>query len=260
MRKRTIESAEASTRRSVAVDEIPVDVVNPGASSPYLLIGDHAGAAVPARLARLGLPLEAFDRHIACDLGVDAVGRLLSARLDATFIRQRMSRLVIDCNRDPDHPDSIAAQSDGTEVPGNVGIDDVERSRRCREVFAPYHQTISRTLAQGVATKLVSLHSFTPVLDGRSRPWRLGLLHRNDSPLSRAVLAALRARLGDGAVGDNAPYRMDETDFTVPHHCDPRRLDYLEVEIRQDLIAGPAACATMADLLGDVLSAVCVGP
>jgi predicted N-formylglutamate amidohydrolase len=50
------------------------------------------------------------------------------------------------------------------------------------------------------------------------------------------VLGALRSRLGDAA-GDNQPYAMDGTDNTVPLHADGRGLDYLELEVRQDLIA-----------------------
>ena len=51
-----------------------------------------------------------------------------------------------------------------------------------------------------------------------------------------AVLAGLRDE-ADLIVGDNEPYRMDATDHTVPRHCHPRRLPYLELEVRQDLIA-----------------------
>jgi predicted N-formylglutamate amidohydrolase len=43
---------------------------------------------------------------------------------------------------------------------------------------------------------------------------------------------------------------MDGTDFTIPCHADPRGLDYLELEVRQDLIADAPGQEELADILG----------
>jgi predicted N-formylglutamate amidohydrolase len=66
------------------------------------------------------------------------------------------------------------------------------------------------------------------------------------------MLAGLRRQLGPAA-GDNEPYRMDETDNTVPLHADPRGLDYLELEVRQDLIADPEGQGVMAAMIAPLL-------
>ena len=255
MAQRSNDSAPESTRPGAAPDDMPVTVRNPGARSAFLLVGDHAGRAIPTRLGDLGLTPEDAERHIAWDLGVEALGQRLADQIDATFISQRFSRLVIDCNRHLDDPASIATESDRTSIPGNLGLDQDERARRRREIFEPYHDAITRALDVQPARTLVSLHSFTPQLQGVARPWRVGVLHRDDSPLSRRVLAALRAVCGEDLIGDNAPYSMDGTDFTVPHHCDPRGIDYLELEVRQDTLAQPADVNAAADLLARVLSA-----
>jgi len=205
-----------------------------------MLVGDHAGREVPVRLKNLGLSDAELDRHIAWDIGVAGLGRLLARRIDAIFVRQRYSRLVIDCNRAPGHPGSIAEVSDGTVVPGNQRLGEADRRARVEAIFEPYHQAVAAVLDARQTAKrptiLLALHSFTPSMDGFDRPWRFGVLHRRDSAFSRAILAALRARWGD-EVGDNQPYSMDEIDYTVPRHVDPRGLDYLELEVRQDLIA-----------------------
>jgi predicted N-formylglutamate amidohydrolase len=60
---------------------------------------------------------------------------------------------------------------------------------------------------------------------------------------------------GDLIVGDNAPYAMDGTDYTAPHHARPRGLDYCELEIRQDLIAEPQGQARFATLISRLLTA-----
>ena len=102
---------------------------------------------------------------------------------------------------------------------------------------------------------LVLVHSFTPRLRvaGGERPWRFGVLHEGGSPFSFAVLDRLRA-VAPAPVGDNEPYRMDEVDHTAPRHAIARGLDYLELEVRQDLLADEAGVKVVADFLAPVLT------
>jgi predicted N-formylglutamate amidohydrolase len=255
--KRSSDSGSRCTQLLAQAETPPWIALNPGAPSPFLLLGDHAGRMIPQRLANLGLPPEERERHIAWDIGVAGFGEHLAGLLGATFIRQRVSRLVIDCNRDPARADAVPAVSDGAPIPGNETLDPAERLARIAEVAAPYHAAIAAELdaraAHGLRTTLISLHSFTPRMDGFERPWRFGVLHAGDSPYSDAVLARLRAEFGEALVGDNQPYRMDEVDFTIPHHAGRRGLDYLELEVRQDLIAQPAGEAGMAGVVAGVL-------
>jgi len=236
-------------------------VRNPGAASPFLLVGDHAGRDIPRRLGGLGLGAEALDRHIAWDIGVAGLGAALADRLGATFIAQRFSRLVIDANRDPARADSICEVSDRTAIPGNRALSAEDRRARREEIFAPYHARVAQELdaRQGRPTVLVALHSFTPRMDGSDRPWRFGVLHMDDSPFCAAMLAALRADLGAGVVGDNEPYRMDDVDYTAPHHAIGRGLDYLELEVRQDLLADAPGQARVAALLARLLPGALAG-
>jgi predicted N-formylglutamate amidohydrolase len=142
--------------------------------------------------------------------------------------------------------------SDGTAIPGNVGLSESDRAARIDEIFTPYHERIKVELAarrqRSAPTLLISLHSFTPVMGDAARPWRFGVLHRNDSEFSRAVLEALRRDWGD-EVGDNQPYAMEEIDFTIPYHAAAFGLDYLEIEVRQDLIADNAGQETIGRAL-----------
>ena len=128
---------------------------------------------------------------------------------------------------------------------------------RIEEIHRPYHAAISHEIdqrqAMGLATIVISLHSFTPMLDGTSRPWEIGVLHNGGrDDFAKLLLAGLRAEGGIN-VGDNVPYRMDATDYTVPLHAFRRDLPYAELEIRQNLIASPAGqkqwCATLANAL-----------
>ena len=231
-------------------------VLNRSGRSPFLLLGDHAGRAIPERLGDLGVSPADMDRHIAWDIGIAGVGAALAEALDACFVRQTYSRLVIDCNRRPDAPDLAPAVSDGVAIPANTGLTDTDRAARLAEIHQPYQAAIAELIAErlerGQQTLLVSLHSFTPTMNGFARPWLYGVLHRGDSALSDAMLALLRTAFREQA-GDNQPYAMDNRDNTIPLHADRNGLDYLELEIRQDLIGNAAGQAKAAALFADLL-------
>lgn len=218
-----------------------------------MLVGDHAGNAVPAALGTLGIDEAARSRHIGWDIGVRALGEVLAGRLDAPFVHQHYSRLVIDCNRSPEREDAIPEISDGTTIPGNHGLTAAQRAMRVDAVHAPYHAAIAGLIAErdasGRSSTLVALHSFTPVMAGFVRPWHIGILHDGGDPgFAIACLAALRRR-GDLIVGDNEPYRMDTIDYTIPRHAYPARRAYAEVEVRQDLLAVPGGVEPWANVV-----------
>lgn len=234
-------------------DAGPVEIINRDGGGLFLLLGDHAGNRVPERLAALGLTRADLARHIALDIGVEALGRCLSRKLDAPFIAQRYSRLVIDCNRALSHPDSIAAESDGTFIPANAELTDDQRQARAFAIHNPYHEAIADLLAardgRGAATIVVSLHSFTPSLAGIVRPWQIGVLYGGgNAKFAKTFLAALSYSVF--IVGDNEPYKFDETDFTVPKHAFANSRPYVELEIRQDMFATSKSLGSLVDLLG----------
>lgn len=236
-------------------------VANPQGRSPFLFIGDHAGNVIPSRLGTLGVTPADRARHIGWDIGVAALGLLLSDAMDATFVRQTYSRLVVDCNRRPDAIDAMPPVSDGTAIPGNADLTPDARAARLAAVHEPYHRAIGAELARrraaGLASIVIALHSFTPALaDGALRPWQIGVLHDGgDAGFACRLLDELRR--DDGlVVGDNEPYRMDTIDYTVPRHCYPDLLPYAELEVRQDLIATPEGQRHWAALLAGALREV----
>ncbi|WP_086644697.1 N-formylglutamate amidohydrolase [Acetobacter sp. DsW_063] len=228
------------------------------ARSPFLLVSDHAGQAIPGDLDDLGVTEADRRRHIGWDIGIDGVGRKLARILGSLLIEQVYSRLVIDCNRAPGHPTAIVSISDGTEVPANIGLSAADASLRTAEIFDPYHARIGAELdrrsAVGLETFLIALHSFTPKMGGVERPWQAGVLHNHDPRFGRIVLDALRA---DGlTVGDNEPYVLTDTsDYTVPMHGEKRGVPHIELEIRQDLIESEAGQGEWAERLARILPA-----
>lgn len=240
--------------------DIPAEIAvleNPSGSFPALIICEHASHHIPERFSNLGLAGPALTAHIAWDPGALEVARALSAQLNAPLVHATVSRLVLDLNREPSAPDSITTISENTPVPGNVALDDNERKRRVREIYEPFHQAadalVERRLSEKSIKAVISIHSFTPVFKGQSRPWHLGFIHDKDDRLARAVLRDLSA---DPALvmALNEPYNTSHGVFhTLDRHAVQRGLAPLMVEVRNDLIAARDTQDAMADRLAGAI-------
>ena len=246
-----------SSLHLLADDPLPVQHWREEGAGAVLLACDHASNLVPRALAGLGLGADELGRHIAWDIGAANVTRRLAAMLDAPAILAGYSRLVIDCNRDPADASSIPETSDGVEIPGNRGLPEAARAARLAAIFAPYHAAIEAwieaRLARGIAPALVSVHSFTPIMGGKARPWHVGVLWEEDGRIPIPLLAALRANPAL-VVGDNEPYSAREPEgYTVRHHAVARGLPHVAIELRQDLVANDDGAARWAELLAAAL-------
>ena len=241
-------------------DPPAAEIVNPAGGTPLLFLCDHASNAIPEALARLGLDESILRLHVAWDIGAAEVARRLAARFDAPLVLSGYSRLVVDCNRRPGHPASIPAESDGVTIPGNRRLDDDAVERRRAACFQPYHDAIDRMLAgfaaRGVVPAVLSVHSFTPVFGGATRPWHAGVLWNRDPRIPTPLLAALRAdpRI---VVGDNEPYdARDDHGYSMKRHAEAAGLPHALIEIRQDLIDTRHGAEDWAYRIGDALSPI----
>ena len=235
-------------------DEPPgVELVNADGSSSAVLICDHASNRVPERLGTLGLDAVQLADHIGWDPGAADVARRLSTELDAPLVLGGYSRLVIDCNRPLRSAESIPEQSAGVTIPGNRGLSSEQRASRINALFRPYHGAIDRLL-DGRSQRpslLLSIHSFTPVLNGRPRPWQIGVSYGHNRDLAALMLGAL-THIGDVTVGNNEPYPIeDDIDYTIPVHGEARGLPSVMIEIRQDGIRTAAAATAWAVRLAE---------
>lgn len=231
-----------------------VQTVNARGRSSVVLVCDHASNRVPCSLGNLGLTPEVLGSHIAWDPGAASVAHDLAGQLDASLLLSGYSRLVIDCNRPLESPESIAAYSAGIPVPGNQALTPEYREARIASCFRPYHEAIAALLdGRGHRpTVLISLHSFTPSLDGQHRPWQIGVSSWQDSRLATCIREALGAP-GDLVVGNNEPYPIDEAfDYTIPVHGEGRGLPCAMIEIRQDEIGNQVAAARWATRVANV--------
>lgn len=243
-------------------DPAPFEVVNRDAATPLLLVCDHASRAVPARLGDLGLDAAAFERHIAYDIGAAGVARGLSDALDAPLVLAGFSRLVIDLNRPPGHPQSIMEVSDATPIPANQDLDDAAKRRRVRELFEPYHDAVNRALARiwdtGTVPALFSVHSFSPGFGGQPRPWDVGVLWNHDPRIAVPLMELLEA---EGLrVGDNEPYSGHDLAYTIDMHAGAAGLASCVIEINQDQVKDDAGIRRWTDILTRALAKILEQP
>ncbi|WEK50455.1 MAG: N-formylglutamate amidohydrolase [Candidatus Kaistia colombiensis] len=242
--------------------EAAFEIVAGDAAAGLILLCDHASSHVPDEYGSLGLPPSEFERHIAYDIGAEALTRALAVRFGIPAVLSHFSRLLIDPNRGLDDPTLIMRLSDGAVIPRNARIDMAERERRIARFYRPYDDAVTRAIEAGMATgripMILSIHSFTPLWKGVPRPWHAGILWDADPRLARPLIAGLA---GDPAiaVGDNEPYHGALKGDTLYRHATQRGLAHALVEIRQDLIADPAGVSEWTDRLAKVLLDLKIG-
>jgi predicted N-formylglutamate amidohydrolase len=231
-----------------------------GAVPGVVLICEHATNALPLGHAGLGgdlgISAQTQGSHAAWDIGALGLARGLAQRLGGALVHAPLSRLVYDLNRAPDHPSAMPERSEIHDIPGNRALTPAHRLARVRAVYRPFHATLADTIAgimaQGVRPSLIAVHSSTPVFHGQPRAVEFGVIHDDDTALSLAVMAAAQ---GCGLVTRlNEPYSAaGDVTHTIRLHAVPCRLANTMLEVRNDLIADPAAQAAMADRLAPVL-------
>lgn len=237
----------------------PFVVLNGNSDLPILLVCDHASRRFPASLGDLGVDPVVRRCHLAWDIGAGALTQLLARRLGATAVMQQYSRLVIDCNRQLLDPGAFLEFGDGVIIPGNRNLNDQQKQARAGEIYWPYHYAVAEELVrlrqQPSPPAVYAVHSFTPVLNGVSRQWEIGILWDKDQRIATAMIEALRAQ--GFAVGDNEPYSgKAPQDFTIDHHAESAGLPHVGIEIRQDLIADEQGVERIADVLAPVIERI----
>lgn len=237
----------------------PPVVENGTARGRLVLVCEHASNHIPARWGDLGLTAEQRMAHIAWDPGALGVARGLARLLDAVLVHAPVSRLVYDLNRAPHMAGAMPVRSEVHDIPGNAALTPDQRATRTAAVYTPFHHGLHSLLmdrlARGLAPVMVTIHSFTPVYFGTPRAVEFGVIHDADETLPRAILSEARARTPLRAEW-NEPYSaLDDVTHTLRLQATPYGLPNAMLEIRNDLIATPAAEQAMAATLAPVLSA-----
>ncbi|MYG42856.1 MAG: N-formylglutamate amidohydrolase [Rhodobacteraceae bacterium] len=215
----------------------PAELINPQGDFPLLLVCEHASDNIPSELNDLGVSPETRKSHAVYDIGAKEVAIKISRILNCPLIISNVSRIVIDCNRDPYSPAAIPAKSEVHFIPGNKFITREEHHRRVEAYFNPFHGLVEEYLNNNPWIKsFIAIHSFTPVFYGVDRHVDLGVLFEGENKLAEYLLQML-IEIDAFRVVPNEPYKPDpKVVHTVKRHAAARNLPHLMVEIRNSLI------------------------
>jgi len=222
---------------------------------------EHGGNHIPARYRRLFRGLgRVLAGHRGYDHGAAYLAKALACTFNAPCHIARESRLLVDLNR------SLGNRAVFSYV--TATLSPAEKAEIVKEFYLPYRRAVEDDVAAQVKSSFpvlhLSIHSYTPVLEGRTRRADIGILYDPSRSLERAFCRRwkqiLHQRYPELRVRLNYPYRGISDGFTayLRKRYAPARYCGIEIEVNQRLFAGSAVerrntcralCGTLQELL-----------
>lgn len=233
------------------MSDTPFEILGTPRKGGCLIIGDHASNSIPDDII-LDIDPVFLDAHIAWDIGVAPVARLIIQDEKFAAYLGGYSRLVMDLNRDAHDPAAIPVESDGLAIPGNA-LSSIEKETRLKRFHRPYHDHLQHLLASHRPALILSLHSFTPALESKpneARHWEVGVLYNEQEAASKLAIPFLED--AGYLVGDQLPYSGKLLNATMNRHAEANAIPYIGIEMRQDLASTPSGQARFARILSDM--------
>ncbi len=189
--------------------------------------------------------------HRGWDPGARSVATRLARAVEAPVFLGGATRLLVDLNRSPEHPRLFS------ELTRPLAT--VERQLIIARHYQPYREAVEAAAREGLRSAAVvhiSIHSFTPVMDGRKRSTDVGLLYDPARPAERTLVnrlqPALRAQVDTGwKVYRNQPYRGVSDGF-IPYlrrQLPARRYIGIEIEMNQRHLSSPVAIQRLGSVI-----------
>jgi predicted N-formylglutamate amidohydrolase len=209
------------------------------APDALILSCEHAGNEVPRPYQRLFRGHEEIlNTHEGYDIGAFALALFLKTSLRAPLFAHRVTRLLVEVNRSPWHPQVFSKFT--RRLPGDA------KEAILQEFYLPHRQNVENAVARritgGFRVIHLGVHSFTPVLDGERRNAEIGLLYdpkrHRESAFCRRWYTALHALAPKLRVRRNYPYRgaADGLTTTLRRQFPPTRYLGLELEVNNALL------------------------
>lgn len=184
------------------------------------------------------------ESHIAWDEGSRPLAREIARQLSAPLVEGAVSRLVVDLNRSLHHRRVIPAVAFGVPVPGNVALTAEERARRIERYYEPFRSTAWTEISKGVKSTgrcvHISVHTFTPRLNGVVRPLDVAVLYdpRRKREAELAERLATRFSAAGFRVRRNFPFRgvADGHTTALRRKFPDKAYAGVEIELNQSLL------------------------
>lgn len=226
-----------------------------------LITSEHAVNFVPEPWQDLFKEnADVLDSHRGWDAGSFDLAQSLAKEFSAPCIAAKVSRLLVDHNRSP-HNRSLWSEY-SRELSAR------EKGQLLEQYYNPFREQASRWIADqhadGKSVLHLSVHSFTPVLDGKVRDVDIGLLYdtnRSDeaffADLWKNHIAASSPEL---KVRFNVPYRGRSDCHLTSYRNIYKSGDFsgIELEVNQSLVTDAEGWKGLKQLIKESLhSALC---
>lgn len=205
-----------------------------------ILTCEHGGNKIPKVFAeRFKKARRVLESHRGWDIGVLKIAKQLQKALNAPLFYSETSRLLVDLNRSEHHRRVFSEYMQG--------FSKEERE----EIFCRYHRPYRDLVTKAIQTQLrrhrsvlhLSLHSFTPALNGEVRSCEIGLLfdpsRKGEREFCDEMKRRLRIVLPDLRVRFNYPYRGVSDGFqrSLRKSFSQHLYGGIELEINQALLS-----------------------
>ncbi len=202
----------------------------------YLLSCEHAGNIVPEGYESLFEPTkDVLSTHKAWDIGALSIAQVISDRLALPLFYQEITRLLVEANRSLNSPQLF---SDYTNA-----LSKSQKERIIEQYWMPYRertgQFISAEIEKGHQVVHLSIHTFTPLWEGKAREVEVGLLYddelENEAEWCKEFEMELHRESEGLAIRHNEPYHGKADGFTTHLRAvyDPEVYLGIELEINQ---------------------------
>lgn len=219
---------------------------------------EHATPAIPARYRNhFAGYRHLLSTHFGSDIGALNLAGLISRSLRSPLIRSEVSRLLVDLNRSVGHPALFSAAV--------RPLGDNEKTRILNRYYIPYRTrveaAIQKFIRAGCPVLHLSVHSFTPVMNGKIRKTSIGLLFDSKRKREREFCERLRRGIRKADPGwpvhFNLPYRGVTDGLTSAMRKRWKETDYrgIELEVNQNFFSGknPRAWKPMAGAVAEAV-------
>ena len=205
----------------------------------FIITCEHGGNRIPATYRRLFRDQRRLlDSHRGYDPGALLMANDLASACRAPLVTSTISRLLIDLNRSPGHPQLFSVAIRGASA--------ALRATIVEQHYLPYRAEVERLVGQAVSRRRrvihISSHSFTPELNGRVRNADVGLLYdpgrRGETELCARWQASLAELAPALRVRRNYPYagKGDGLTSYLRKQFSPAVYAGIELEVNQGIV------------------------
>lgn len=202
---------------------------------------EHASNELPARVKDLRISQEDLDSHRGYDIGAFAVYEELVSKFKPNFYSSgRYSRLFVDLNR--------SLRNNKFASPAGIAYHESywgEVEKFVVQNLPEKESASPEKLPASPAIVHLAIHSFTPILDGRTRNADIGILYDPsrlaEREIADIIVAEIRVRFPQYKVRRNYPYqgKTDGLCTALRKKFDPHKTGRyvgFEIEINQKLL------------------------